>query len=149
MVSELCITRLGPGDHELARELFAVMVAAFAEESTQLGDDYVDRLLAQGSFWALAAKLDGEVVGGLAAHVIPLTREERAELFVYDIAVAARHRRQGVGRALLGELRRLGDEAGIRVTFIAADEADADARDFYRALGGAGSGVTLFTFGES
>lgn len=149
MAADIRIRRLGPGDREPARALFAAMAAVFEEKSGDLGDDYVDALLARDSFWALAAERDGEVAGGLTAHVVPLTRVEGAEVFVYDVAVATRHRRTGVGRALLGELRRLCDESGIRVAFVAADEEDVEAHDFYRALGGDGAPVTIFTFGES
>jgi aminoglycoside 3-N-acetyltransferase I len=35
---------------------------------------------------------------------------------------------------------------GCRTLFVAADDEDTHALDFYRALGGAGAAVTMFTF---
>ncbi|MBK8171000.1 MAG: GNAT family N-acetyltransferase [Sandaracinaceae bacterium] len=54
--------------------------------------------------------------------------------------------RLGVGRALMSELIRLAKASAIRVSFVPADNEDAHALDFYRALGGEESPVTFFTF---
>ena len=89
---------------------------------------------------------DGDVVGGLTAHTLPLTSGEQSEVFIYDIAVAPAHQRKGIGRGLVEELRRLAASAGVGEVFVAADNDDAHALDFYRALGGTPAPVTIFTF---
>lgn len=146
--SAVRIVRLGPEDVELAQATFALMAAVFdeAEGTTALGTDYVARLLARPDFWALAALQDGEVVGGLTAHALPMTRTESSELFIYDLAVHASRQRTGIGRALVEHLRREGADAGIHVAFVPADDEDTHALDFYRALGGDPAPVTIFTF---
>jgi aminoglycoside 3-N-acetyltransferase I len=88
------------------------------------------------------------VVGGITAHTLPLTRSAMSELFIYDVAVHAAHQRRGVGRLLLDYLRSAAAEAGIAVAFVAADNEDAHALDFYRAVGGASAPVPIFTFGD-
>lgn len=125
-----------------------MMRSVFDEEVADLGAAYVATLLARRDFWAMAA-LDGdEVVGGLTAHALPMTRSPETELFIYDLAVRADRRRRGIGRALvLATLDRAKAE-GVRVGFVPADDEDAHAIAFYRALGGHASPVTLFTFGE-
>jgi aminoglycoside 3-N-acetyltransferase I len=138
--------RLKPGDRDLARELFSLMAAAFEVECGALGDAYVDRLLAREDFWAIAA-FDGEqIIGGVTAHTLPMTRDESSEVFLYDIAVRSEHRRKGVGRRLVADLRERAAASGIGVMFVPADDEDVHALDFYRALGGAASPVTIFTF---
>lgn len=149
MTEGIRVRRLTVGDRRLARTLLGAMAAVFDERRSELGDAYLDGLLGRASLWVLIAEVDGEVAGGLTAHVLPLTREEEAELFVYDVAVLEHQRRRGVGRALLSELRRLGSEAGIRVAFVAADEEDVEAHEFYRALGGSAAAATMFTFRDS
>jgi aminoglycoside 3-N-acetyltransferase I len=126
--------------------MFALMAAVFEEESAYLSDDYLDRLLRRDDFWAIAAFMGDEIVGGVTAHTLPMTRTESAELFIYDLAVRGDRRRQGIGRRLIAALREAAAEAGIQVAFVPADDDDVHALEFYRALGGEPSPVTIFTF---
>ena len=140
------VARLAPGDGALAQSLCSMMAAVFEEEQIPPSNAYVAELLARVDFWMLAATQGGEVVGGLTAHVLPMTRDESRELFIYDIAVRVEHQRRGVGRQLMSCLQRRASEAGIATLFVPADDEDLHALDFYRALGGAASPVTFFTF---
>jgi len=90
--------------------------------------------------------LGDEVVAGLTAHTVPMTRSESREIFIYDIAVRVDHQRRGIGRLLMLQLTRLANHAGIHDLFVPADDEDLHAVEFYRALGGVASGVTFFTF---
>lgn len=83
------------------------------------------------------------------AHVLPMTRSESRELFIYDLAVHPDHQRRGIGRALVEALRALGTSEGIGVAFVPADNEDDHALAFYEALGGEAAPVTIFTFGAS
>ena len=78
-----------------------------------------------------------------------MTRTETSELFIYDIAVREADQRQGVGRRLVKELSQQAAAAGIAELFVAADNEDTHALDFYRALGGAASPVTIFEFAST
>ncbi len=140
------VKRLTLGDRDLARALFTFMADVFEEDREALSDGYIDRLLGREEFWALAAVAGDHIIGGVTAHTLPMTRTEASELFIYDIAVRRDHQRQGVGRRLVGELRTQAAARGIREVFVPADTDDVHALDFYRALGGAPSPVTLFTF---
>ena len=143
---ELRTQRLTAGDRELARRLFAMMAEVFEEPNEPLGDGYLDRLLSRAEFWALAALAGDEVVGGVTAHALPMTRAETTELFIYDVAVRADYQRRGVGRRLLTSLREAARASGIEEVFVPADDDDTHALDFYRALGGVAAPVTIFTF---
>ena len=140
------LKRLTVGDRDLARALFALMADVFGEDCEDLSDGYLDRLLGREDFWAMAAFADDHLLGGVTAHTLPMTRTESSELFIYDIAVRRGHQRQGVGRRLVAELRTQAAARGIREVFVPVDTEDVHALDFYRALGGAPSPVTLFTF---
>ena len=144
-MSEIQIRRLVPGDTGLAIDVFAMMAAVFEEGAVPLSRGYVDRLLARGDFWAFIAVSGGDVVGGLTAHTLPMTRAERSEMFIYDVAVRPDYQRQGVGRRLMAAVRDTARDQGIDV-FVAADEDDAHALDFYRSLGGSPSMSAIFTF---
>ncbi|WPB79325.1 GNAT family N-acetyltransferase [Archangium violaceum] len=140
------LKRLKAGDRELAKVLFTVMVEVFEEGSGELSDGYIDRLLGREDFWAIAAFVDNDIVGGLTAHTLPMTRAEYSEIFIYDIAVRSDHQRKGIGRGLIEELRSQAAGMGIRELFVPADNEDVHALDFYRALGGEAAPVTIFTF---
>jgi aminoglycoside 3-N-acetyltransferase I len=143
------VKRLKAGDRELAKVLFNVMAEVFETESEELSDDYIDRLLGREDFWAIAAFADEDIVGGLTAHTLPMTRAQYSEIFIYDIAVRSEHQRKGIGRGLVAELRAQAAGVGIRELFVPADNEDVHALDFYRALGGEAAPVTIFTFTDA
>ncbi|HYH81632.1 MAG TPA: GNAT family N-acetyltransferase [Longimicrobium sp.] len=147
-MSEIVSKRLVSGDREQARRLFALMAEVFEEEGEPLGDGYLDRLLSREDFWAIAAFRGDDLVGGITAHTLPMTRAEVSELFIYDLAVRADQQRTGVGRHLVTALRDAAAAAGIGEVFVPADDDDVHALDFYRAIGGTASPVTFFTFSE-
>jgi aminoglycoside 3-N-acetyltransferase I len=80
------------------------------------------------------------------AYALALTRTETTELFIYDVAVRPDRQRRGVGRALWTALLAEASAAGIAVMFVPAETADVHAIEFYRALGGTPTPVTMFTF---
>ena len=127
--------------------MFALMAEVFDEDHTELSADYVDQLLARPDFWALGVYVGERIVGGLTAHTLPMTTSERAEIFLYDIAVHDDHQGQGLGRRLIDDLRARARAAGISTVFVPADRDDTHALDFYRALGASAAAVTMFEFG--
>ena len=130
---------LGSEDAALLRATSAMFGRAFGDVATYTGappdDRYLRDLLSSPTFVALAALADGEVVGGIVAYVLPKFEQARAELYLYDLAVDERHRRQGVATALLERLRALAAERGAYVVFVQADLADAPAIALYTKLG--------------
>ena len=140
------VKRLTSGDRDVARALFALMADVFEEDSEVLSDGYLDRLLGREEFWVIAAFAGDDIIGGVTAHTLPMTRTASCEIVIYDVAVRRDRQRQGVGRRLVAELRAQAAARGIREVFVPADDADVHALDFYRALGGAASPVTIFTF---
>ena len=139
--------RLRVGHEAKAKALFAVMAEALEEERAAVHDAYIARLLGRDDMWIVAATTaDGTVVGGLTAHVLPMTRSESTELFIYDLAVEPSHQRKGIGRALVKWLRDAGRAAGHGDVFVPADDEDTHALEFYRSVGGVGAPVTIFTF---
>lgn len=143
---EIRTRRLTSGDVDRARQLFFLMADVFEETREHLSDDYLERLLTRQAFWALAAFAGDEIVGGVTAHTLPMTRTESSGIFVYDIAVRKDRQRRGIGRLLLTGLCEAAAAMGIDEVFVPADNDDKHALDFYRALGGSAASVTFFTF---
>nr|WP_086124184.1 AAC(3)-I family aminoglycoside N-acetyltransferase [Hydrogenophaga sp. IBVHS1] len=126
-------------DLSILRDMLAMFGEAFEDVPTytraQPDDAYLRDLLSGVSFVAVAA-LDGEkVVGGLAAYVLRKFEQARSEIYIYDLAVDAAHRRQGIATALIEELKRVARERGAYVIFVQADHVDAPAIALYTKLG--------------
>jgi aminoglycoside 3-N-acetyltransferase I len=130
---------LGSGDIASLRAMLAMFGRAFGEVATytsrQPDDEYLARLLASDTFVAIAAFGGASVIGGLAAYVLPKFEQARSEIYIYDLAVAETHRRQGVATALIDELRKLAVERGAYVIFVQADHGDEAAIALYTRLG--------------
>lgn len=130
---------LGPDDVALMEAMLTMFGEAFDEPETYGGARpsaaYLRRLLGSDDFVAIAALKHGEVVGGLAAYELRKFEQERSEVYIYDLAVAAAHRGQGIATALIRELGKIAARRGAYVIFVQADRGDAPAIALYTKLG--------------
>jgi aminoglycoside 3-N-acetyltransferase I len=114
-------------------------VVPFEDADTYTGAQpsaaYLENLLGSDHFIALAALQDDAVIGGLAAYELSKFERERSEIYIYDIAVAAEHRRRGIATSLIEYLRTMAAARGAYVIFVQADLADAPAIKLYTKLG--------------
>jgi len=127
-------------DVVLMEGMSAMFGQAFNEPETYVGaarprEAYLRRLLGGDSFIAVAALHRGEVVGGLAAYELRKFEQERSEIYIYDLAVAAEHRREGIATALIRKLQQLAAARAAYVIFVQADVGDAAAIALYSKLG--------------
>lgn len=99
------------------------------------GAAYRERLLGSEDFIALVALKQDKVVGGLAAYQLRKFEQERSEIYIYDLAVAAAHRREGIATALITELKWIAKARGAYVIFVQADHGDGPAIALYSKLG--------------
>jgi aminoglycoside 3-N-acetyltransferase I len=133
------VRQLDSGDITLMKALSRTFGEAFEEEQAYSGAQpsaaYLERLLSSDSCIALAALKDGEVMGGIAAYELPKFEQERSEIYLYDLAVASTHRRQGVATALIEELKKIAASRGAWVVFVQADAGDSPAIALYSKLG--------------
>ncbi len=133
------IYHLGADDLERMDRLLTVFGAAFEDHETygakRPSVDYLRRLLGSDSFIALAAEDQGQVIGGLAAYVLPKFEQARSEVYIYDLAVDAGHRRRGVATALIRRLQEIAATLGAWVIYVQADHGDDPAIALYTKLG--------------
>ena len=135
------IRHLSSDDIPLMRALSAVFGKAFNDMPTYAGtrpsEDYLRRLLGGDSFIALAALKDDVVVGGIAAYELKKFEQERSEIYIYDLAVSAEHRRERIATALIEELKKVAVKRRAYVIFFQADRGveDEPAIALYTKLG--------------
>lgn len=137
----LVIHQLTSQDIELMEALSTMFGEAFNDAETYSGnrpsEGYLRRLLAGDSFIAIAALKAGKIVGGIAAYELQKFEQERSEIYIYDLAVSANHRREGIATALIDELKKVAKKRGASVIFVQADTEveDEPAIALYTKLG--------------
>lgn len=135
----LSIRLLASEDFALMESMMTVFGKAFDEmkiyTAARPTKAYLERLLSSDYFIALAALKNGSVVGGIAAYELQKFEQERSEIYIYDLAVAEAHRREGIATALIQELKKIAAVRGAYVIFVQADIGDELAIALYTKLG--------------
>lgn len=138
-MTTIAIRRLAPPDVAIARRLNRMFGAAFEDAEAYEGEPpdaaYLVGLLGAEHVIALAALAGEEVIGGLVAYELDKLERRRREVYLYDLAVASAHRRQGVATSLIAELRAVAARRSARVVFVQADHGDDPAIALYTKLG--------------
>jgi ribosomal protein S18 acetylase RimI-like enzyme len=123
------IKKLTAHDEVCLRAMLDMLGQAFIEVNTysahQPNSAYLQKLLMDQQ----------NVVGGLAAYVLPKFEQARSEIYIYDLAVAVTHRRQGIATRLIQKLQGLAPDYGAYVIFVQADLEDEPAIALYSKLG--------------
>jgi aminoglycoside 3-N-acetyltransferase I len=137
----IAICQLTANDLTLMRSLLTMFGEAFGDISTytaqQPSDAYLQQRLNDRSFITLVATIETEVVGGLVAYELKKFERERSEIYIYDLAVAARYRRQGIATALIEHLKSIATVLGAYIIFVQSDTdpVDEPAIALYSKLG--------------
>ncbi len=133
------IRRLKSEDLTLMASMMTTFGKAFDDVETYTAsppsDAYLQRLLSSDDFIALVAMKNGSVVGGIAAYELQKFEQERSEIYIYDLAVAEAHRREGIAAALIQELQKIAAARSAYVIFVQADIGDEPAIALYTKLG--------------
>ena len=137
--ADVNIRQLTPDDVTSMEALLTTFGEAFDEKETYGGNRptaaYLRGLLASDYFIALTASKSGMVVGGIAAYELKKFEQPRREIYIYDLAVASAHRREGIATALIQELKNIAATRGAYVIFVQADTGDDPAIALYSKLG--------------
>jgi aminoglycoside 3-N-acetyltransferase I len=133
------IERLTPDDVATFAELNTIFGEVFEDMDTYTSKrpdaDYLRDLLADDGVFALVATEDDAVIGGLVAYTLRKFEQRRSEVYIYDLAVSAAHRRKGIATALIRTLQRLAAERGAWVIYVQADHGDDPAIALCTKLG--------------
>ncbi|MEL6866683.1 MAG: GNAT family N-acetyltransferase [Bacteroidota bacterium] len=147
MKANYTFRQLDEGDAKYMQALVQLFQEVFElAHREELSIEQCQSLLAKSDFIVWVVFDGSELVGGVTAFELPMYKGDKAELFVYDLAVHPDHQRRGLGRRLMRALMDLGRLRGIPTLFVDADEEDTHALDFYRALGGEEVAVRQYTW---
>jgi aminoglycoside 3-N-acetyltransferase I len=137
--TSLKLHQLTAADVPLLRALNALFGEAFGDGAAYgadpPSDGYLEALLAKEHVIVLVALLGQEVAGGLVAYELDKFERARRELYIYDLAVAEVHRRQGIATTLIKRLREIAGRRGAWVVYVQADYGDKPAIALYEKHG--------------
>lgn len=137
------IRRLQAGDEEAAARVVEDVKLA-GDGITDVTIDPVNLLsfLSKGTSYLLAAYMEATPVGFILAYELPRIDGPRPMMFLYEIGVDERFRRQGIAKALIEELKRYCMERNCVKMFVPTSASNAAAMALYRATGGKGGADT-------
>ena len=127
---QLNVRRLEQGDAALAVDL----VKSFAAKDVSLA--YVERFLSNPLNYLIVAQVDREVAGFLLAHALQRLKQASYKMFIYEIDVAEKHRRKGVGTALIEYVREIVRKEEMLNAFVFTSYSNQGAVEFYKSTGG-------------
>ncbi len=133
------IKRLTKADLHLMDGLLDCFAVNFADHDNYTNNrpqpKYLQSLLNEQGFIALVACAENQVIGGLAAYELKKFEQARSEIYIYDLAVDAKNRRQGVATALINALQPIAKQCGAWVIYVQADQGDEPPIALYEKLG--------------
>ncbi len=121
---------------------------------TQFDDELIlqiDSLLDEGTVWdkiegekflkntdnvLLAAFWDKTTVGFLTAYRLQRFDKRKAEVLLYEIGVHEDFRRNGIGKALIEELKKWAKEVEADEVWVLTNKSNAEAVALYQSVGG-------------
>ncbi|RZS96365.1 GNAT family N-acetyltransferase [Cecembia calidifontis] len=124
---------LQPNEFGDFKKLIQIFEEVFGVQNFTLpSEQHLIKLLNKETFYAIIAKTEDQIIGGLTAYVIDQYYSERPWAYILDLAVLVKYQRKGVGRKLVAFTNQYFKEKGFEEVFVQADEVDAYALDFYR-----------------
>ena len=131
------VRRLRPGDEgvlaTIAEDAPDFDLAGLTGPEPPLAPSDAAAYLADPAVLHWVAEQGGEVVGELLCHLLRLPSGAGRELLLYAIGVRSRHRRRGIGRALVEEMLRWMEDEDVPEVWVLADNPGAEA--FYAGCG--------------
>jgi aminoglycoside 3-N-acetyltransferase I len=95
-------------------------------------ETHLQSLLKKDTFFAVIARLDNKIIGGLTVYVLDQYYSEKPLAYIYDLAVLTEHQRKGVGRKLIAFTNDYCRNKGFEGAFVQGEKVDDYAIDFYR-----------------
>lgn len=124
------LRRLGVNEAELA----VAAVRVFKARTVTTAE--IQSFLASPTHYVLVVD-DAEVpVGFLLAYRLERIDRPSAKMFIYEVDVAATHRRRGIGSSMIAMIRELANRERMMNAFVFTSHSNEGAVAFYERTGG-------------
>jgi len=131
------IRRLHEGDERLAvRVIEQLKFRVRGIGGVSVHPAYMRRILADDRHLFVVACVDDNPVGYAFGYRLCRFDGCSSVMFIYEVEVVERHRRQGIGRALIEEMKTLAKEDGCYQMFLHTNRSNEAAMALYQSAGG-------------
>jgi len=137
------VRRLEPRDADLAAAAICTLKDPVPGAP---GADVLRRFLARPENVLIVAEAEEGPAGYLVAYVLDRVDRRQTMVCLYEVGVSEAHRRRGIGRAMVEELRRLCREAGVMKVWVIASRSNQAAMRLYAGTGGREGGDDAVVF---
>lgn len=124
------IKQLGPGDEALAELVLRDVKHATPDH------DHAQQFLSNKMNVLLVASDGDQPVGFILAYELERADNQPNMMFFYEVEVSESHRRQGMGKALVAEFKKLCKKRKVGKMFVLTDRGNLAARALYERTGG-------------
>ena len=131
------ILRLREGDEDAAVRVVEDLKFRMDEVvGVSVEPAYMRTFLANDQHYFIVAYVEDEPVGFVFGYRLSRFDGRPPVMFLYEVGVAEHHRRRGIGRALVEELKRLAKADGCGKMFVPTNRSNEAAMALYRSTGG-------------
>jgi len=124
------VFRAGTGDLVLAREAIA-----YVHQRPDASDAAISSFLNDSACCLMLAVADGRVVGSLYGYLLRRPHQSKPQFLLYEIDVAAAHRRRGIGHALVTAFTAAARAAAAVEIWVLSNESNRAALNLYVKCG--------------
>jgi aminoglycoside 3-N-acetyltransferase I len=144
---DIIIKKLSANDLQQAKKFIKYWKEEDGVDASNIPDDnYLQNLLAKASFHMYIALKDNVIIGGLTAYELSMYLEQTTEMFLYEIGVDEKYRKQGVGAKLIEALKQTCKWKGIKLIYVGTEINNEPARQLYKATGGELEEISWYTY---
>lgn len=129
----LVVSRLGPGDAELAVEAIRLLKTPDGYPIPSSG--HLSAFLSDRNNVLIAAVDHGVPVGYLVAYLLDRIDREQQMMFFYEISVAGSHRRRGIGTRLVAKLKSICRRENVMKMWVLTGRSNIAATGLYSRTG--------------
>ena len=117
------------------RDAIELLVPELDREGELITVEEAEQSLSDDRCYLLIAKIEEKIVGVLSGFRFPNVECGGTIVYLYDIEVSNKHRRQGVGKLLVQELLTLCEADGVSLVWAGTEAKNKAARGTFKSTG--------------
>ena len=138
---------LTANDLSMVKQLIRLWIETDELQSTSIPNhQYLCDQLSDEKFHVIVALDKDKVIGGVTGYELKMFGRKSTEMFLYEIGVEQRYKRQGIARSLIEKLQSICRDRGIKEMFVVTSSDNEAAIQLYKKTGGEMEVAPIFTY---